>query len=157
MLHTSAYVRIRQHTSAYVSIRPHRICQRYACCLRPHTSAYVSIRQHTSAYDPIGFAGDMHAAYVRIRQHTSAYVSIRQHTTPSDLPAICMLQRLLRQFLYCCASKASKLSKLEYPIRSWRSLKTDATPAHSFCVSICAFCTNFCVSICAFVLVKQVN
>ncbi len=37
MLHTLAYVSIRQHTSAYVSIRQ-------------HMSAYVSIRQHTSAY-----------------------------------------------------------------------------------------------------------
>jgi hypothetical protein len=37
LVHTSAYVSIRQHTSAYVSIRQ-------------HTSAYVSIRQHTSAY-----------------------------------------------------------------------------------------------------------
>ncbi len=55
VLHTSAYVSIRQHTSAYVSIRQ-------------HMSAYVSIRQHTSAY-------------VSIRQHTSAYVSIRQHTS----------------------------------------------------------------------------
>jgi hypothetical protein len=36
ILHTSAYVSIRQHTSAYVSIRQ-------------HTSAYVSIRQHASA------------------------------------------------------------------------------------------------------------
>jgi hypothetical protein len=34
VLHSSAYVSIRQHTSAYVSIRQ-------------HTSAYVSIRQHT--------------------------------------------------------------------------------------------------------------
>jgi hypothetical protein len=75
LLHTSAYVSIRQHTSAYVSIRqPKRL-------LLPrrslHTSAYVSIRQHTSAF-------------VGIRRHASAYVSVRQHTSapprPTPLP-----------------------------------------------------------------------
>jgi hypothetical protein len=37
LMHTSAYVSIRQHTSAYVSIRQ-------------HTSAYVSIRGLSYAY-----------------------------------------------------------------------------------------------------------
>jgi hypothetical protein len=88
----SAYVSIRQHSSAYVSIRQ-------------HTSAYVSIRQHSSAF-------------VSIRQHTSAYVSIRQHTSayiPSSASSSGRFirtprRRLLRQYLYCCTSKASKLS-----------------------------------------------
>jgi hypothetical protein len=44
MLHTSAYVSIRQHPSASVSIRQ-------------HTSAYVSIRQNSSAYVSIRKGG----------------------------------------------------------------------------------------------------
>jgi hypothetical protein len=81
-----AYVSIRQHTSAYVS-------------MRQHTSAYVSIRQHTSAY-------------VSIRQHTSACVSIRQHTSDARdcEPEPLQLVGLLRQYLYFCTSKASKLA-----------------------------------------------
>jgi hypothetical protein len=50
------------HTSAYVSIRQ-------------HTLAYVSIRQHTSVH---AGSSSRRLAYVSIRQHTSAYVSIRQ-------------------------------------------------------------------------------
>jgi hypothetical protein len=80
------YVSIRQHTSAYVSIRH-------------HTSAYVSICQHMSAY-------------FSMRQHMSAYVNIRQHTSdardcePEPLQPV----GLLRQYLYFCTSKASKLA-----------------------------------------------
>ena len=107
---TSASVSIRQHPSAYVSIRQ-------------HTSAYVSIRQHTSAY-------------VSIRQRTSAYVSIC-HRVAAGL--VQLLQRLLRQYLYCCTSKASKSSTFA-PSASRRKLRSSSG-----------------VSICTFVPVKQVN
>jgi hypothetical protein len=93
-------------STAYVSIRQHR----------QHASAYVSIRQHTSACVSIR----QHAsAYVSIRQHTSAYVSTRQYLFFFGLlilPVVTPVQvavyivRLLRQYLYCCTSKASKLS-----------------------------------------------
>ncbi len=74
------------HTSAYVSIRQHSIRQHASSLPPPSTPpAYVSIRQHTSAYVSIAYVS-MHAssfplpstppAYVSIRQHTSAYVSI---------------------------------------------------------------------------------
>ncbi len=62
LLHTSAYVSIRQHTSAYVSIRQ-------------HTSAYVSIRQHTPAY-------------VSISQHTSAEVPLSAELRHGMWPTI---------------------------------------------------------------------
>ncbi len=114
--HTSAYVSIRQHTSAYVSIRSvlHAGCitstlsvsSSNASCSASHASAYVSILQLSS-----------------IRQHPSASVSIpAQHriepgqsqllATRTEL--IHMFERLsrysLRQYVYFCASKASKLS-----------------------------------------------
>ncbi len=96
ILHTSAYVSIRQHTSAYVSIRQ-------------HTSAYVSIRVSASAY--VSMRKTIYdTAHVSMRQHasahTSAYVSIRQHA--QDASRNC--QRRPRQYLYLCTSKASKLS-----------------------------------------------
>ena len=63
------------------------------------SQAYVS-RRHKSA-----------KAYVSIRQQ-KAYVSIRQHTSayvrPEDKRRISEPQRLLRQYLYFCTSKASK-------------------------------------------------
>jgi hypothetical protein len=62
LLHTSAYVSIRQHTSAYVSIRQ-------------HTSAYVSIRTYAAATSS---TRQHTSAHVSTRQHTQAYVSIRQ-------------------------------------------------------------------------------
>ncbi len=66
-----------------------------------HTSAYVSIRQHTSAY-------------VSIRQHTSAYVSIR-HIYGILVRVRDSYELLLRQYLYFCTSKASKLSTRPAP------------------------------------------
>jgi hypothetical protein len=76
--HTSAYASIRQHTSAYVSIRQHTV-QLLSCpaSIRQHTSAYVSIRQHTSAYVSIGPAALLLRQLLQesIRQHTLAYVS----------------------------------------------------------------------------------
>jgi hypothetical protein len=54
----------------------------------------VSIRQHTSAY-------------VSIRQHTSAYVSISQHTSTSSSRMREDAAPQLRQYLYCCTSKAN--------------------------------------------------
>ena len=68
--------------------------------IRPHTSAYVSIRQHTSAY-------------IRIRQHTPAYIRIRQHgrgEVVRDKRVSSRTAQLLRQYLYFCTGKASKLS-----------------------------------------------
>jgi hypothetical protein len=56
-----------------------------------YASAYVSIRQHTSAY-------------ASIRQHTSAYVSIL--VVVAKRQPLLAAQRLLRQYLYCCTSKA---------------------------------------------------
>jgi len=90
----TAYVRIRQHTSAYVCMSA-----THSLCSLQHTSAYVRIRQHTSAY-------------VRIRPHTSACVSIRQHTSAcmSATRSSCSLTGQLRQHLYFCTSKASKVS-----------------------------------------------
>jgi len=67
LLHTSAYVSIRQHTSAYVSIRQ-------------HTSAYVSRRSALICESKISTLLP-YIYNVSIRQHTSAYVSIRQHTS----------------------------------------------------------------------------
>jgi hypothetical protein len=55
----------------------------YLACFSLHPACLILLSQHTSAY-------------VSIRQHTSAYVSIRQ----------------LRQYLYFCTSKASKLSTI---------------------------------------------
>ena len=67
------------------------------------TSAYVSIRQHTSA---------------ALHQHTSAYVSIHQEggQCSEELPqrAAASAQR---QYLYFCASEASKVSKVSAPGR----------------------------------------
>jgi hypothetical protein len=65
VLHTSAYVSLRQHKSVVEEMAVYS-------WIRQHTSAYVSI---TSAYVSIT------SAYVSIsiRQHTSAYISIRQH------------------------------------------------------------------------------
>ena len=65
------------------------------------------IRQHASAY-------------VSTRQHTSAHVSIRRHTLAYELMQyllefmLDLARRLLRQTLYFCTSKASKL-------RTWPS------------------------------------
>jgi hypothetical protein len=58
VLHTPAYVSIRQHTSAYISIRQHRGgAQQQQPLLR--RLAYVSIRQHTSAYVSKGYRVDL--------------------------------------------------------------------------------------------------
>jgi hypothetical protein len=117
--HTSAYVydSIRQLTSAYVSIRQHKFdksIEALAVSTRQHTStsAYVRIRQHTSAYVRQEHRGPccQHTSayiFVSIRPHTSAYVRIR--STRASRPLL-QTQRLLRQYLYFCTSKASKLS-----------------------------------------------
>jgi hypothetical protein len=65
---------------------PPLLCRRDAPAARQHTSAYVSIRQHTVAYG-----------------------SIRQFLPPLLADAL-HLQLLLRQNLYFCTSKASKLT-----------------------------------------------
>ncbi len=82
LLHTPAYVSIRQHTSATRSITLADLssflifaARLRCCCIRQHTSAHVSIRQHTSAY-----VFDLRSA-LALLLHTSAYVSIRQHTS----------------------------------------------------------------------------
>ncbi len=54
VVHTSAYVSIRQHTSAYVVLQQweHPLAVNlFRTHLRQHTSAYFSIRQHTSAFN----------------------------------------------------------------------------------------------------------
>jgi hypothetical protein len=58
------------------------------------------------------------SAYVSIRQHTSAYVSIRMLQLLSD-------REQLRQYLYFCTSKASKLStsRFSFAIRVLSSLR----------------------------------
>ena len=80
---------------------------------RRHTSAYVSIREHTS--------------------HTSAYVNI---DVPVDHGAVVVIHTLephphsLRQYLYFCTKKASKLSTLN-------DTHTDST---SSCI-VCRCCS----------------
>jgi hypothetical protein len=94
-----AYVSIRQHTSAYVSRRKRcalRLQRPPRPCIRQHTSAYASIRQHTSA-------GASDAPYACSARLGPAYVSIRQHTSLRPWT------QLLRQYLYFCTSKTSKL------------------------------------------------
>ncbi len=82
LLHTIAYVSVRQRTSAYVSKRPRVYVSAYvgidarvhALLRKPllHTSACVSIRQHRCACVYMRCLGN-HSC---IRQRTSAYVSI---------------------------------------------------------------------------------
>jgi hypothetical protein len=95
-------------------------------------SAYVSIRQHTASPARAAASACTHtSAYVSIRQHTSAHVSIRRRrqepppapARPPSLISICTFvlaaagarERVrtfnlrVRQYLYFCTSKASKL------------------------------------------------
>jgi hypothetical protein len=78
---------------------------------RLHTSAYVSIRQRTEE--------EVHLLEQRLKRlHTSAYVSIRQRTEEEVHlleQRLKRLQRLLRQYLYFCTSKASTLSTAARP------------------------------------------
>ncbi len=102
---TRAYGSIRQHTSVFTgqpAARRQR-CQRtrgYGS-IRQHTSAYGSIRQHSSAYlqrDVSVASGRAHGERVRNKRHVE------------KLLLAGLQQRLLRQYLYFCTSKASKLS-----------------------------------------------
>ena len=89
------------HTCAWRRSVRSAIAPACSCC-----SAYASIRQLTSAYASIR---QHSSVYVSIRQHTSVYVSIR--TTICEVfecAGMHLVQRLERQHLYLCTSKASK-------------------------------------------------
>jgi hypothetical protein len=85
LLHTSAYVSIRQHTADACSIGELRSMNKSfrSSCIRQHTS-YVSIRQHTPRTRASAPPGAL-AAYVSIR-HTSAS-TLLQHTRLSQYTA----------------------------------------------------------------------
>ena len=113
-----AYVSIRQHTSAYV-----RICQ--------DTSAFLSLARtmtHAHQYAASGIQRyeDKHirtAVHISMRTHIqkhedNIYSSTRRgrveeslaQPPPSPRSSLRSEERLVRQYLYFCTSKASKLS-----------------------------------------------
>ena len=126
------HVRRKLHTPAYVSVRQHTS----GGCIRQHTStAYVSIRQHTST--PAGgcrrrgswrVAAAALSAYayvsIRIRQHTSAYGSWR-------VASAALLSNFRRQYVYFCASKASKQSSKTCALKIW-ARSSSACTTNSF-------------------------
>jgi hypothetical protein len=128
--HTSS---IRQQSSirqAYVSIRPH------ACAASLDESAALLL--DSSSANTCATYVSIHQHYVRIRQHTSA---LRQHTSAyvsitsayvcstwaadgrslasyaSSCATILPRLHLLRQYLYSCTSKASKIGIIRQQLR----------------------------------------
>ncbi len=79
VLHTSAYVSIRQHTSAYVG---GLLGDDLSLLQVLHTSAYVSIRQHQHAYAvPPQLGDDLSLSQVLLLLVYGAVSCIRQHTS----------------------------------------------------------------------------
>jgi hypothetical protein len=118
----SAYISIRQHTSAYGSIRQ-------------HTAAYGSIREHTSAH-------------VSKQSVPAASISEEASSVPPSAPMLLSCQRLLRQYLYCCTSKASAfvLVKPAASRPQRRCSRPASRPALQLCCNSVAPLLHLCCS-----------
>jgi hypothetical protein len=115
--HTSAYVSIRQHTSAYVSIRTKTSVSATtdaSGCSElhiQHTSAYVSVPPKTSVSATTDASGC--SALQRLLCQYLCFCtkkSVAGATAGSSCSQTPMLSRLLRQKVYFCSSKASKVA-----------------------------------------------
>jgi hypothetical protein len=110
--HTSAYVSIRQHTSAYVGVSPVATA---GLCKRLLSAAHHLARLLTKCAPKL--SQQVRCTALPVAQHASACVSIRQHTLAiarklwqQERCTALLAAAPLRQHLYSCARKASKLS-----------------------------------------------
>jgi hypothetical protein len=104
VVHTSAYVSIRQHTSNSRFLR----LSAGLWYIRQHTSDYVRICQRPSAYVRLNISSTVNwsvvhtSASVSLRQHMSAYVSIRQTEQICDCrQSLCLCRFLMDAALSC--------------------------------------------------------